>query len=527
MRNIVEKVIGGGVFTKENKMKQVVIATNIFCLYGFFYIGFQTSSAKLSISDFNNERIRIFETESSMAVGGKIILTKKENKLNNILMKRKYDELDYWFQNPQHFNFSKHYFHYRDEIKNSKVYNIIRRMPKGGVLHLHSSFMMDAEYMVRLTYDNHLYACFEDGYIRWVFSQIVPNDECSNTWKLINDVRQAETHEVLNNRIKKYFTMYTLDENFLNADINTLWNKFNLVHKSTKTLLLYRPVFEKFIYDALTKFYNDGVFFMELRSGIKTLYELNGTKYDLLFTIKCMKQVVKRFKQNHPDFIGIKLITTFRRNRNIDDINQALNQTYYIKKHFPYEFAGFDLVAQEDLGKPLINYARKLLKAKEDLNLNYFFHAGETNWFGSTTDENIIDAILLGTKRIGHANSLIKYPSLLKRIVDQRIGLEINVISNVVLGLVRDIRLHPVATYLALGLPVVLSSDDPGAWGADPVSHDFYVTFVGAASKHADLRLLKQLALNSITYSALSRVQKIRCYAVFRKRWQVFLNSRF
>lgn len=512
---------------KENKMKKMVIATNIFSFYGFFYIGFQVSSAQINLEDFNYKRKHIYEAEALMAVGSKITLTKKEHKLNKILMKRKYSELDYWFHNPQHYNFSKHYFHYRNEIKNSKVYNIIRRMPKGGVLHLHSTAMMDAEYMVKLTYVDHLYACFEDGWIGWVFSKTGPNNQCSNTWKLITDVRKTEGAEVFNRRIKKYFTMYTLDENFLNADINTFWDKFDLVHKTTHSLLLYRPVFEKFLYDSFTKFYNDGVLFMELRSGIKILYELNGTKHDGLYTIKCMQQVVKRFKKKHPDFIGIKLITTAHRNRNVHYVDQALKLTHSIQKHYPDIFAGFDLVAQEDLGKPLIDYVPQLLRAKKDWNLTYFSHAGETNWFGSPTDANIIDAILLGTKRIGHANSLIKHPYLFRRIAVEHIGLEINVISNAVLGLVRDIRLHPVATYLALGLPVVLSSDDPGVWGADPLSHDFYVTFVGAASRRADLRMLKQVALNSITYSSLNEIEKNRCRQVFKKRWQVFVESHF
>lgn len=534
MTNVVRTVIGEVVpimlieikyiYVKENKMQKVIIATNIFSVYSFLHMCLKINCDEVSLEDFRNERKRIFEAEMSQAVGGKIVLTEEENKLNKILMQRKYSELDYWFHNPQHFNFSKHYFHYRNDIKNSKVYDIIRRMPKGGVLHLHSTLMMDAEYIVQLTYEDHLYACFEDGWIGWMFSRKVPKRTCSSKWTLIKDLRQAEGAKVLDDRIKKYFTMNTLDQNFLNADIDTLWRKFSLIHKSTKSLILYRPVLEKFLYDGFAKFYNDGVLFIELRSGVKALYELNGTKHEVLYTIKCMRDVAKRFEKKHPDFIGIKLIVTVKRSGNIDDIEQALNLSRSIKKYYPDIFAGFDLVGEENLGKPLLEYIPQLLKASEIWNMTYFFHAGETNWFGSTTDENIIDAILLGTKRIGHGNSLIRHPQLFELISSKHIGLEINVISNSILGLVRDIRLHPVATYLALGLPVVLSSDDPGVWGADPLSHDFYVTFVGAASRHADLRMLKQIALNSITYSVLDKYDRDRCKCVFEKRWQKFVK---
>ena len=38
---------------------------------------------------------------------------------------------------------------------------------------------------------------------------------------------------------------------------------------------------------------------------------------------------------------------------------------------------GFDLVGQEDLGRPLLDFAEDLMAARDrDPNLNYYFHAG-------------------------------------------------------------------------------------------------------------------------------------------------------
>jgi hypothetical protein len=42
-------------------------------------------------------------------------------------------------------------------------------------------------------------------------------------------------------------------------------------------------------------------------------------------------------------------------------------------------------------GRPLIDYAEKLLKYPD--NINFFFHAGETNWLGSSSDENLVKLI--------------------------------------------------------------------------------------------------------------------------------------
>ena len=48
----------------------------------------------------------------------------------------------------------------------------------------------------------------------------------------------------------------------------------------------------------------------------------------------------------------------------------------------PDFFIGFDLVGQEDLGQPLLDFADELIEAKNLTDLQYFFHAGETNWQG-------------------------------------------------------------------------------------------------------------------------------------------------
>ena len=54
-----------------------------------------------------------------------------------------------------------------------------------------------------------------------------------------------------------------------------------------------------------------------------------------------------------------------------------------LNMEMPDFFIGFDLVGQEDLGLPLIDFAKELIEAKNRTGLEYFFHAGETNWQGN------------------------------------------------------------------------------------------------------------------------------------------------
>lgn len=121
-----------------------------------------------------------------------------------------------------------------------------------------------------------------------------------------------------------------------------------------------------------------------------------------------------------------------------------------------------------------------------------------SDWYGTSTDLNILDAILHRTKRIGHGYSLDKHPILMKMVKELDIGIEVLPISNQVLGLVMDLRNHPAAIYLSQNLPMVIANDDPGFWGAKGLSYDYYYALMSFAPYDAGLDVLKQLVLNSI-----------------------------
>lgn len=111
-------------------------------------------------------------------------------------------------------------------------------------------------------------------------------------------------------------------------------------------------------------------------------------------------------------------------------------------------------------------------------------------------------------------------------IMKQRgIAVEVNPISNQVLSLVKDLRNHPAAQLFANNFPVIVSNDDPGLWGSKALSYDFYLAFMGIMSQNSDLRALKQLALNSITYSNMDAKQKDSVMILWKKKWCDFIDK--
>ena len=132
--------------------------------------------------------------------------------------------------------------------------------------------------------------------------------------------------------------------------------------------------------------------------------------------LRAYEQVIAEVKAtvaargNGSAFLGSKIIYSVMRNMSREDMDWHLDNCLALKREFPHLIAGFDLVGHEDSLKPLIYYAepflRSLEKQKESgVTFPFVFHAGETLGDGSAADMNLYDAILLGTKRIGHGSA--------------------------------------------------------------------------------------------------------------------------
>ncbi|XP_063541022.1 adenosine deaminase 2-like [Cydia strobilella] len=454
--------------------------------------------------------------DTQLSVGSKQLLSYREELVNSQLMFSKNVDLD-------NVPLYRHYFQYKDNMRRSRLYQMIRRMPKGAALHVHGSLMLDPEDLLKLTYEEYLYICLHLSHLKFYFSRTTPKKPCPVAWKLVEDIRMNHSNvSEFDRMLKERLTLGPEDGLNLDSDENEAWKLFGRTMASILSLIEYRPIREKYIYKSLQNLYDDNVMYVEIRINLFPLYELNGTVHDRMYMASLHNNVARKFMEVNPDFAGLKIILSPSRKLSTEDMQYEVNQALTAKQTLPDAIVGFDLVGHEDGGRSLKEFLPILLQAKN--GIDYYFHAGETNQHGTSTDENLFDAILLGTKRIGHANALIKHPVLIKTVHRNDIAVEVNVISNSVLSLVKDIRSHPLATYLSLGLPVVLSSDDPGVWGARPLTDDFYVAFTAVASKHHDLRLLKQLAINSIRYSALDDRGKKKLFRTFEKKWLEFVN---
>lgn len=475
------------------------------------------------LSNYTRLRDEILKYEQRLMIGANLSLTEVEQAANKILMKAKQEELRAGFNDPRLFAPARNFLEAKNDIDGSKVFQLIRRMPKGAVLHSHDIALVSGDYIYyNVTYRDDLYVCIEKGVVELRFFR-APDDSCS--WELLKNVRRDPTRgAMVNDMIKKRMSMLCDDPASAYSNVDRAWHKFMDVFAFVRPLLTYRPVYEDYFLEALKQLSEDNVMYLELRSTLPTLYDFDGTKYKPQDLVGIYRNLTRRFKQEHPDFIGAKLIYAPTRSGTYEQAKDYVQIMTEIKELYPDFVAGFDLVGQEDKGHTLEEFA-DLLKEVEKRNISFFFHAGETNWLGAPTDENLVDAILLNTRRIGHGYALASHPFLMELVKRMGIAIEVNPISNQVLKLVDDLRNHPARSLFAEGYAVVVSNDDPSFWGARALSYDFYEAFMALMSNHADLKSLKQLALNSFIYSSLDNYEKQKAIDSWYKAWQKYVED--
>lgn len=147
-----------------------------------------------------------------------------------------------------------------------------------------------------------------------------------------------------------------------------------------------------------------------------------------------------------------------------------------------------------------------------------YFHCGETN---KKDSHNIQDALILGTKRIGHGLQIQIFPWMVELCKKLDVCFEICPISNMVLNYVGDLRQHPASYMMQKGLQISISSDDPGLFGYDGVTLD-YVYAMGAW--RLSIMDLKKLSLNGIRYASISDDIKQKIIKEqFEPRWREWI----
>lgn len=168
----------------------------------------------------------------------------------------------------------------------------------------------------------------------------------------------------------------------------------------------------------------------------------------------------------------------------------------------------------DELAFPAVSFRPAFDYARSE-GLRIVCHAGEIGG-----PESVRDAVeVLGAERIGHGIAVMHDPALAESLITRRVVLENCPTSNLCTGALAkqigqpkaSLQDHPLPKFLAQGLLVTLSTDDPGLFHTDLLNEYSLVDSLGLSKKQ-----MLDLAENSVNAAFLPPLDKRQLLENFR-----------
>jgi len=214
--------------------------------------------------------------------------------------------------------------------------------------------------------------------------------------------------------------------------------------------------------------------------------------------------------------LTVRFNIAYFRTRSVESQNEAVMAM--LKKMDSPLITGIDLLASE-LNAPTLETGQAIYgpvlaaNAENGRRWRRTMHAGEHGDVRNTRD-----ALLLGAERLGHGVRLIETPLVMQYAANRKIPVEINLTSNLKLRAVSDIRDHPYLSYLRLGMPVSLSTDDEGIFEID-INDECVLAVAQTDLTYSEFR---EMAFNSIRTSFAPEKLMQQMLQELRNRFEQF-----
>jgi adenosine deaminase len=226
--------------------------------------------------------------------------------------------------------------------------------------------------------------------------------------------------------------------------------------------------------------YFEGIHYIELRFSPLFMAQPHGLDPDGVVeaVLTGLDQGRKKYDIS-VNAIGI-ISRTFGPDRGWQELESLLSFQEYI--------TALDLAGDE------INYPGKLFRAHfqeaREAGWNITIHAGEEDG-----PDSIWQAVEeLGAERIGHGVSAVQDPLLMDYLVEEGIGVESNLTSNIQTKVVESYPSHPLREFLETGILATINTDDPGISAID-LKHEYHVAAPAAGLTQEQITRAQRNAL--------------------------------
>lgn len=468
-------------------------------------------------------RSSLVQENESRRFDADIVLNAKEKQLNKKLVSLR-EKMLANYKKEAFFPPSEPFFKSKKHIEGTRLFKFFRRMPKGGIQHLHISAGIDFRWLIeRVQNEPDCYIYWSDSNKEYIKGQL----HFYNLSEVPEGFLPAIEALSTKNNQKELLQLLTLDLETV-SDSTDIWAEFENIFVRINGFFHYQSVFKDYLRSAIDTLLVDGVQHTEVRmlfhGGLYDLTHSSGSgQYGGEAMVQIFKELITEVKEVHPDF-SMKFIYTHLRFLSKERVFSELVDAYKLRQQHPDLIRGFDLVANEDNGNTTLHFLENWEKMDSlekvyGIDMPLYLHDGESDW---ASVQNLYDAYLLGSKRIGHGFNLMHFPALMEDIKAADICIEVSPLSNQILGYIDDLRLHPASYLLKNGVQISINSDDPGIFNYKGLSYDYWTIFL---AWELDLKALKKLVMNSLTYSSLPDEEKRQAIQSWQRKWDEFVEE--
>ena len=356
----------------------------------------------------------------------------------------------------------------------AELYAFLYDLPKGGDLHNHSGGANRSEWVYDVCTDPKR-SGGESFYARVRFAGSADAVDPAVRFRTI----RRKTYEMLPEKVRAEYV--PLAE--LTPDERALWCSsmrldgtgdgriefFSHIWPRLGQLEGCLPVVAELLVENMKAFGAEHVAYLETQFLVEGMVDNDGRTIPDETAVAFVKERLSR-----PDALATGVTVRFQRTilRFTPDAEHRLEQGYRFVDAHRDLWVGLNMAGIEENGygypSRFLDTFRKLRSEYPTLALS--IHAGEMDG----PDRHIPDTLLRGASWIGHGGNLLKDPETLLLLQQtRRVLIEVNLISNKLLGYVPDLSRHPFPEYLRTGVPVCLNTDDRGMWDSN-MTDEYY-----------------------------------------------------
>lgn len=370
-------------------------------------------------------------------------------------------------------------------LRQTQLYRLFRRMPKGRLMHAHIEATFDVRYMISLALsspDTYVFMQPErDGfrYLQLAHKAWFEGGMIPAGWERLQQA-VADRPQLK----EELFDACTSTMDNIDSDI---WPKFEAIFDRFKAINNYKPFFVKQYTKVLCDMAEEGLLGVDFRYISQTIFDEDGRQLEPDEYVDLVKEINAAVREKYPWF-RVNLIYCYYKGVPAETVPPRLEYARHLLQKYPDVVFGYDMVGTEDCGKDLMYYSEAL----KDAGVPIIMHAGESV---DPANRNVEYALDLGIRRIGHGMNLYRYPEVEARVKELGVMLEVCPLSNQLLGYVPDLREHPAACYIKRGLNVTLNSDDCAIFNVAYITDDLLLAYLCWDLSLADI---KRCLLNSL-----------------------------